>query len=69
MIHNNTINRSQITSLPRFDDRNSTNRVGSNKEVDELRKVVKSSQRIIVQPFQFYIYQFYRKIMNWPFAL
>lgn len=48
MIHSNTINRPQITPLPRIDEKYSLNPVGSKNEVDELRKALKSSQKLIV---------------------
>lgn len=55
MIHSNTTNRSHITALTCFDEKNSLNPVGSKKDVDELRKALKSSQKLIVK-FSFFIY-------------
>ena len=49
MIHNNTANRSQITSLPQFDDKYSINRNLTKNEADDLRKALKSSQKILVE--------------------
>ena len=53
MIHSNTINRAQITSLPRFEEKHSLNPAGSKNEVDELRKALKSSQNLIVTSVKF----------------
>lgn len=48
MIHNSTINRSQLNSLSRYDDKIPLNSNDPKIDIDELKKSLKSSQKIIV---------------------